>query len=201
MSRARDFWLTHAVVLAAFLIGVWIARRSASEPSPSESPVDPQHPPSVSDRDRYLEVHQLASDFMRFEGTLVWDRFSGMVAVHAILIGFYGLALDQGIESPAIGLLIPVVGLGVALAWLWLTRIGVGYHDAWKCAMRRAETELYHCHPAQQILKDVGCDTRRARRPLGEWWRAHKVQYIVIVALVVLYVGLGGWYLFDYSCG
>jgi hypothetical protein len=180
--------LVVVVCAIAALVAMWVNRRDARCLSdqaqsrlPSISPTD-----SVGlDLEKSLALYAQASEFLRYEGNLVWSRFSGMVVVHSIVIGFLALASTADRELPEWGgAAIALAGLVLTYFWRRLLNIGVSHHETWKEVLRVVEDQVFVGHPAHSIV----CLFRgRFAKTSHQFGKAHKTQEYVILTFIVAY--------------
>lgn len=82
-------------------------------------------------RIKYSAVLSLKSS----EGEIQWSRYNAMLVINTIIIGFLGLAYNDGFYFPRLFnilfLLIPIIGIIICFAWYQMTNRGFFWTKFW----------------------------------------------------------------------
>ena len=123
------------------------------------------------------------ADFAEREAQLVWSRYNCMVIANSILLGFIGQSTVQRDTKSLLGMIACLIGLVIALLWLFTTSYGWSLSSFWFRASKGdddGKSDIYKVY--EDWLNKVWAG--KSQDPL--WWFAHAV----IIVFCIAYLGL-----------
>lgn len=122
-------------------------------------------------------------DIASREAQLVWSRYNCMVIANSILLGFIGQLTVKRDTQSLLGVIACLVGLIIALLWLFTTSYGWSLSSSWFRASKGGDdgkSEIYKVY--KNWLNKVW--TGKSQDPL--WWLVHSVIIIFCIAYLLL---------------
>jgi len=134
------------------------------------------------------------------EGDIIWSKFAGMMAAHAILIAAIGLAFST--ESRDLRILVvalAMLGVFLGVAWLLITSRSFAFQKYWILSARELEQKwlkpVSFIARGEKLADGLQVEfettpTKTMSAPCLGRWKVQKLMYAAIVAFTFAYPAL-----------